>query len=112
VVHNSIATIVPDKEATRMASSFEVNPGTLAWIEHVGDRVVDNILEEIAEDARRYAPVDTGELLASIHVDKSERRVVAEADHAAPVEMGSHYGPAQPYLRPALYKKRVPRAEA
>jgi HK97 gp10 family phage protein len=84
---------------------IRINPGTLAWIQQLADEARDQVVEEIAADARRLAPVDTGELRRSIHVDGDE--VVASADHAVYVELGTRYMAAQPFLGPALYKRRV-----
>src|SRR5690606_528191 len=62
----------------------------------------------VEEAAKRYAPVDTGELRSSISSSVSGRgmnargRVTAAAAHAAHVEWGTSRSPAQPYLRPAI----------
>lgn len=71
-------------------------------------RAMQNLVDDIAADAQDKAPVETGELKASIsgEVDGTSGRVSATADHAAYVELGTENMPAQPYLRPALYKKR------
>lgn len=68
--------------------------------------------DQIVDDAQRMAPVDTGELRASIQhrieggdIDAT-LIVFSDADHAAAVELGSGRTPAQPYLRPATHKKR------
>lgn len=89
------------------------------------------LAEEIAADARRYAPVDTGYLHTHIHPTHDSHRVTAtgagmppNADAPAYVEYGTrphdipnafgwgftahHPGTrAQPYLRPAAYTRRV-----
>ena len=62
----------------------------------------------ISEAAQGLAPVDTGRLRESIHVDKSE--VVAggnDAPYATYVEYGTLYTPAQPFLEPALMTTRT-----
>lgn len=65
----------------------------------------------IADLAQQLAPVDTGELRASIHVEAGalplSRRVVASAPHAAFVEFGTRFMEAQPYLTPARQQIRV-----
>lgn len=64
----------------------------------------------IARDAQRYAPVDTGELRGSIEAEApigNTVRIVARADYAAHVELGTSRMAAQPYLRPALYQRRA-----
>lgn len=78
-------------------------------IMRVADRVLDDVLEEIAADAQRFAPVDTGRLRESIHITDDggdERTITAEADYAVYVEEGTSKMAAQPFLRPALYQKR------
>lgn len=88
-----------------------INPGALAHIMRVAERCQRNVVEEIAQDAARLAPRDTGHLALSIHA-QGDDRVVAEADYAGYVEMGTSRMHAQPYLRPALYRKRNLRAPA
>jgi len=92
-----------------MVSSFNVNPAAFAEIEALATRYRDGLLEDIAADAQRYAPVRTGELRASIHANPADGTVVAGADYAAYVELGTEDTPAQPFLRRALYQKRDPR---
>jgi hypothetical protein len=70
------------------------------------------LAEFVAERARMYCPVDTGELRASIQVvseaDGMRHHVIASARHAEPVEWGyRHYlsgrqVPPQPFLRKSL----------
>lgn len=72
--------------------------------------------ELIAPDARRAAPVDTGKLAASIHVEDGagdSSLVVANPRgddgraYAVYPELGTRYQAAQPYLRPAAYRTRA-----
>ncbi|MFF4467964.1 HK97-gp10 family putative phage morphogenesis protein [Streptomyces sp. NPDC001599] len=70
----------------------------------MSDATVAKLCEAIAEDARRLAPVKTGHLRSSIRAEKD--RVVADADYSGAVEMGTEHQRAQPYLRPAAYRKR------
>jgi HK97 gp10 family phage protein len=87
-----------------------------------GDEVRDRLIAEhraairalaefVADRARAYCPVDTGELRDSIHVvgeaDGLRHHVVATADHAEPVEFGhtmrnGRLYPANPFMRKAL----------
>lgn len=90
-----------------MANVFRMDPSAAAKILLIADRARDHALDDIAEDARRYAPVATGELVSSIRVNKSEGTVEATANHAVYVELGTSDTPAQPFLRPALYKRRT-----
>lgn len=99
-------------------------------------RLTRNVVSEIADDARRRVPIDTGELRASIRTTYRNRhgRVWVGTDHWAPTEYGSrphtirvrtakvlhnaetgeffgrevnHPGtPEQPFMRPAAYTKR------
>jgi HK97 gp10 family phage protein len=74
---------------------------------------------EIAEDAKRLAPVRTGRLRDSIHVsDVSDKHVIVEANprnpdtsagnepYAGYVEYGTSDTPREPFLAPATYKYR------
>lgn len=68
------------------------------------------VADAIADDARRFVPVDTGHLRSTIEVEPPNGetiRVVAGADYAAYVEQGTRHMSAQPYLAPALYRTRV-----
>jgi len=62
--------------------------------------------EYVAELARTKAPVRTGQLRASIHVEPGPAplaaRVVADAPHAVYVEVGTRLTPAHAFLRPAV----------
>lgn len=74
--------------------------------------LLDRLARAVATDARRAAPVRTGRLRSSIRVAKVDRdRAVIEAGapYAGYVELGTRYMRAQPYLRPALYRLRVPK---
>lgn len=78
------------------------------------DALIEGLLVRVAgaieRDAQRLAPVDTGELRRSIHAEEPHGRtvrVVAGADHASYVELGTRHMSAQPYLKPALYRERA-----
>jgi hypothetical protein len=69
------------------------------------------LAEFLADRARVYCPVDTGELRDSIHVvseaDGMRHHVVATAKHAEPVEFGhtmanGRFHPPNPFMRKAL----------
>jgi hypothetical protein len=95
------------------------------WQDHLA-AACDALFEDklgpaIAGDAKRYAPVRTGELRDSIghHLEGHALIVEASAPYAAYVELGhriahgprmSEAGPKvarpQPFLRPALYQTR------
>lgn len=84
-------------------------PGSDAQIEAKLRGAISHLADDIADDAQRYAPVDTGELVNSIHVVQlgpKSARIVADAPHAGFVEFGTENMDAQPFMRPALYQKR------
>jgi len=93
--------------------------------------LLDKIAVDIEADAKAICPVDTGDLKASIghEVRENEARIGSNLDYAAAVEMGFHgtehvrayeradgtrvraherhaNQPSEPYLRPALYRRR------
>jgi HK97 gp10 family phage protein len=77
------------------------------------DALVESMLarvgEAIALDARRLAPKDTGNLADSISVDvhgADKVTITDTAEYARYVELGTRYMEPEPYLRPALYRKR------
>jgi hypothetical protein len=75
-----------------------------------GMQVVANAAEYMAQRAREYCPVDTGELQSSIIVISSDSTwyVQATAAHAVPVEMGhltrdgGTWVPPNPFMRKAI----------
>ncbi len=106
---------------------IDVDEGGMAEVSRTFKRVRDHFLDDCLPDARRNAPVDTGELMASLYVDHGAGRIGAHADHAAAQELGAGPHPipnafgrgitvehpgnqAQPYLRPAVYRARRLRA--
>lgn len=100
-----------------MAVRVQMNAG---WQTELTARFVDpaltRLLHHIADDARRYAPVETGALEAGIHVEDSvggkgavvSSREVPGDDPDVPVyvEYGTQNMAAQPYMRPAAYQRR------
>jgi HK97 gp10 family phage protein len=86
--------------------TFQINPRALAEIERLADRARDRVLDEIADDARGMAAVDTGEMRGSIRVDSAGNQVVVGSDHWQFVEYGTENMPAEPFMRPALYQRR------
>jgi phage gpG-like protein len=93
--------------------------------------LVERLCTDVEADAKAICPVDTGDLKRSIshEVHGVTGRVGSNLDYAAAVEMGFHgiehvreyvrrdgatvraherhaNMPAQPYLRPALYRRR------
>lgn len=87
---------------------FTPEPNLDELLAELAEPMVDELSDRVLIEARRDAPVDTGELRNS-----GEKDVVMEngvpvavvtftADHALVVEVGSNDTPPQPYLRPAL----------
>lgn len=106
----------------------EMEPGWEEYVYAACDRLfTDKLGPDIAADARRYCPVDTGALRESIehHLEGHDLIVSASggADgriYAAYVELGHRvYHPStgmvgpervapEPFMRSALYQARVP----
>lgn len=98
-----------------MATPYREDPRAVEHMRVLSERLLDKLLPDIANDAQRYAPVDTGYLRSHIGHDKltpTHGRVYADAEYAAAVERGhinsrsGRHVPAQPYLRPAAFKHR------
>lgn len=81
-------------------------------------RVLGRLGDAVADDARRFVPVDTGRLREGIEVGPVEGKSVTvhsrrpDPNHdreGVPVfvEFGTRYMDAQPYMRPAVQRKRV-----
>jgi len=82
---------------------------------------LDMIAVKIRDDAKDFAPVDTGALRKSIRIEKKGKLKVSiiaggggiinprsgrEVDYAGYVEFGTSRASPQPYMRPALEKNR------
>lgn len=81
-------------------------PQLIAAVEaNARTRVVEHA-NKIASDARARAPVQTGFLRSSIHVESvrvgKEAQIVVGADYGRFVEYGTYKMAAQPFLNPAL----------
>lgn len=86
-----------------------------AEIQYASVRYARAVAREVGRDAKRYCPVDTGALRASIYaeVDGNVTRIWVGTnprgdgvDYALFVEFGTSRMAAQPYMRPALFKRR------
>jgi hypothetical protein len=105
-------------------------------IERLADRATEKITREVFREIQQRVPVDTGELLDSLGstVVHGTGIITVGTEHWAPTEYGSgphiihstgpwslrnretgeHFGrtvhhpgtPAQPFIRPAVYKRR------
>lgn len=87
---------------------FQVDPVGVARLGRVAPEVVRQVTEAVADDARRFVPVDTGDLKSTIEPEHLGRtgRVWVGTDHWIFPEYGTRYQKAQPYMRPALYRTR------
>jgi HK97 gp10 family phage protein len=65
---------------------------------------IHNIAERGAEVAKGNAPVDTGEMRDSIHVEDTDEgsQVVVGTDHWIFPEFGTIYMAAEPFMRPLI----------
>lgn len=70
------------------------------------DKFEDEVIEVGHDHMERNVPYDTGELAESIKKTKEGKEKVIDvgADHAIPVEYGTHRQSAQPFIRPARKK--------
>lgn len=83
-----------------------VSAGAQAHIDAAKARAVAKVTDEIAADARRMAPVDTGELQDSIESHPRAGRVTVGTDHWIYQEYGTRYQDGTAFMRPALYQRR------
>lgn len=91
-----------------------INSAGLAAVLAAARDYRDQLTEEIADDSRRYVPILSGDLRASIRTDLGgpEVAVIWYGDVAADVdyhlyqEFGTSRMDAQPYIRPAVYQYR------
>jgi len=81
----------------------------------MADRAHGNLGPRIAKAAQQLAPIETGELRASIGYVEARKfgkpvlYITAGSDNRAPyaayVELGTSRMRAQPYLRPAVFRR-------
>ncbi|WP_336158190.1 HK97 gp10 family phage protein [Amycolatopsis sp. VC5-11] len=104
-------------------AEYREEPG---WKEKIADDVRElfgKLTGEVLEDAKRLVPVDTGHLRESLssEINGDTARIGSDLNYALYVEEGHRVGyagpdgetvftgevvPPQPYLRPALYRRR------
>lgn len=75
-------------------------------VQKLADKILEKKAKEIRDEAKRLAPVDTGNLRDSIDCFKivDYWYVGSPLSYAAMVEFGTIKMAAQPYLRPAIEK--------
>lgn len=88
-------------------------PGLVRLHRVVDERLVHPVTDAVAEDARRYVPVLSGDLLSTIeaeHLDGEGRVHCGDIERGIDYHLYQEFGTskmaAQPYMRPALYKTR------
>jgi hypothetical protein len=96
-------------------SRIEVDPTAQVHIAEVNDRLRRWLAGQITSDARRIGAVDTGTMVENIQPALDSHVVVApfggaEENPDVPIwqEYGTENMPAQPFLRPAAYRRRRP----
>lgn len=96
-----------------MARFKYTNARLRAYIDQLpgkADRAVAQAAQRVTTDAQRRAPVDTGELRASIKQRSegaAQRVVEVGAEHGIYVEYGTYKMAAQPFLIPAMEAARA-----
>ena len=92
-----------------MPTTVKVIPQGLQYVTREMLALLALTAESVANDAKDLAPVDSGRLRASIAVAPTLSgdgyAVTASAPYAGLVEFGSSTRAAQPFLRPALYRR-------
>ncbi len=91
-------------------------------IDRAAGQLLIRVADAIADDARRFVPVDTGRLREGIergnvegHGDHLSIKVYSRRPDPDPdreavpvyVELGTRHMAAQPYMKPALFRTRV-----
>lgn len=85
------------------------NAGWELVLDEVSSRMLEKIAADVETDAKSACPVKSGRLRDSIdhRMEAPDHAVVfSDVPYAAFVEEGTRHMPAEPYLRPALYKQR------
>lgn len=93
----------------RSKSTVRWDGGVLRKLESDVSQVVRETAEQAEADAKRTAPVLTGELRDSIEagrVNTFNYELKAEAEHASFVEFGTSRMRAQPFFIPALVRAK------
>jgi HK97 gp10 family phage protein len=98
---------------------FQLDGTGVAEVERRTDSLVERLADLSAADMERTAPVDSGDMVSTIRVEKPRdlvRHVKCGGmvgasgeyvDYAVYVELGTSRMAAQPFMRPALYRLRT-----
>lgn len=91
-----------------MSGRFEWDRDGLDRLYLIGQQTTGGITSEVAGDMRRLVPIDTGLLQSTIEdITVDGRGVISVGtDYWEPVEYGTSHMDAQPFIRPAVYRKR------
>lgn len=79
-----------------------------AGIQYARARYARAVAKTVQEDMERLVPVDTGELKSTIHTESvgDSVYITVGSDHWFFVEYGTSRMAAQPFIRPALARRR------
>jgi hypothetical protein len=80
-------------------------------LEQINGFVDEEIIPDVVDDMKRLAPVDTGALRDSIESWPGGRITISATSpeghpYPADVEFGTEIMAAQPFVRPAVYRRR------
>ncbi|KND38481.1 HK97-gp10 family putative phage morphogenesis protein [Streptomyces acidiscabies] len=92
-----------------MRVRFEIDPSWQQHLEPEENAALEMLGDQILPDMQRHCPVRTGRLKSSLEaqVENSVLRVGSrDVDYSVDVELGTSTHPAEPYMRPALYRQR------
>lgn len=81
----------------------------LSALQHAPDSLMRGIGEQVARDARSYAPVDTGRLRNSIKVDAQAGNITvySDVDYAVYQEFGTRHIAPRAFMGKALARVRA-----
>jgi HK97 gp10 family phage protein len=87
---------------------YRENPSAEVGIQYASARYARDVAYAVGKDMRNMCPVDTGELWSSISLQVVGETVYISVgtDHWHFVEFGTSKMAAQPFIRPALNRRR------
>ena len=96
-----------------MATRVRIHEGGMDGLQEAADRYAGELAEDIADDMRRMVPVLSGLLRGTIRVEHGSpvTRIwvgdtAAGVDYHLYQEFGTSRMAAQPFIRPAVYRRR------
>lgn len=86
---------------------FRPNPRADANLKKLSEAALEDLGPRVSQAAQTAAPILSGELVSSIDyaVDDGVLYLYAAAPHSLFVELGTSRMAAQPYLRPAAFRR-------